>query len=181
MLRGELSATLSLIYYCTEVAKTGEFILNFGDDVPLIPLEEIEHVMAAHCINRIQQIHTYESSPSNPSTFDDQIKYLNAPPKQHLSHENQDVMKLTHCPIGIYYEAMLKLNYLTHVQQTAVQIALAQQRGEAFTGNLPLHYKTGKPVVWDKENKLLHTGLEAKEYQDHSTINIPSLGSNGES
>ena len=178
-LRGECTATLSLMYLGTEVAKSGELILDFGEKSPLIPLVEYEMVMASHCTDRIKQIQKYEQAPT-AAAFKETIKQLNALPNQHLSYENQDILTLIHHPMDLYFEAVQKDKFITQAQQTAVQIALAHKNGELFTGKLPLNYKTGKPIIWDKDNNLLRTGLEPRENIDYSTISIPMLPSNAE-
>jgi hypothetical protein len=174
-LKGEFASCTALIYGGFELSDNGEIILNFEAGAPLVSLHEMENTIALYYMDLLHYVQEFEQSPTPPSAFDDLIEKLNAPPKHHLSYENQEIKDLMQVEMGVYYDAMQKNNFITKAQQTALQIAFAQSQGETFTGDLPRHYKTGEPVIWDQENNILRTGIEAEKNQDHSTIKIPTI------
>lgn len=177
LIKAEVANTLVMVYRFCDRNDHEELVMEQGAGLPEIPLDDIEQFVAENSMEKIHQIQQYEQSQGDFETF---IQLLNTPPSTELANSSEDFKDMFFSGHGIYYDAIHKFKFISEVQKTAIQIALVQSRGETFTGDLPHHYKTGKPIIWDKENNLLRTGIEAKEHQDHSTINIPSLRSNDE-
>ena len=171
LLRGGFANTMELMYHFSSRNDQGEIVMESAAGVPGIPLSELEEFTAASYLERIHQVQDYEQSAGG---IEEIIKTLNTPSSIDLNENSKELRNLLQIDLGDYYDAIQNCNFITETQKTAIQIALAQSKGESFTGKLPLNYKTGKPIVWDEQKKLLHTGLD-KKFGDYSTIKIPSI------
>jgi hypothetical protein len=172
IVKGEFAGTLGLIYRFSDYNDRGEIVIEVSSKFPELLLDELEEAVAASFLERIHQIQKYEKFSGDIDRF---IADLNTPPATATSDASEAFQDVFFDDYGVYYDAIKKFNYITQTQQTAIKIAFAQSQGETFTGDLPRHYKTGEPIVWDQENNILRTGIEAEKNQDHSTIKIPTI------
>jgi len=172
ILKGEFASSLELPYRLADRNDRGEVVIEGNSEIYEILMTDLEETMAAIFLEKIHQVQEFELSPRDYDSF---IKSLNTPTLTGVSSNEKFIQDILFSGYGLYYDTVQKFSFITEARQTAIKIALAQSRGETFTGKLPNHYKTSQPIVWDQENNILHTGIEAEENQDFSTIKIPKI------
>ena len=179
---GEFSSSLRMVYGFSEIGDDGVTYFDISDVGDIldssepsdnhIPLDTVEDIIATQFIDLISYLKECESSEEYISgdEMDAELKSsLTAQPDR--SEIEKQLADALFVGVGYYGDALREAQQVKLSQSIAIQIAYTNHLGQQWDGDLPTNYKTGEPIIWDKENNQLLTGLEG----DNGTIDIPVI------
>jgi len=184
-IQGEFTGGIKMVYNLASRDSNGDLYLDMTDitddssDIhskestkKYVPLGVIEDSLARQTIDYIRYLKECEISDTYISgTEMEKEMATRLAGRKDLTPEDKQLAELTSIGRAYYYDAFREAQHLQILNNIAIDISLAQYKGEEWAGEPPIDYKTGKPIIWDKEKNLLETGIEG----DNSTVPIPVI------
>ncbi len=181
-IQGEFTGSIKMVYDLAQRDHNGELYFDISTDSNdldagsitenHIPLEIIENSLARQFIENIRYFEKLEESDTSISE-EEIAQELNdrLAKSSDFTAVDKQLAELTFTGLGYYFDALKDAQQLQKVNTIAIEISYAQSHGTEWIGELPIDHKTGKSIIWDKENNLLETGIEG----NNATIAIPVI------
>ena len=171
--KSEYTNVLYMVYRMAEEGDGGEFFLDNGKGIDPISVDLIEKIGAEVSLSNLRFYQELEQKGEYQTDLE-----LESDFGRFLKEKSYNATELLIADIfntgNGYYLMALKENSLYHpAQLSALRIGVAEATGVTNEQNLPINFKTGQSIQWDKERNVLVTGLSGR----NAEIKIPVLKS----
>ena len=163
LLKGEFVGGMQMAYSFAEETEQGQIVLG-GDmatppDIPPFTVDMVEDVVARVIVKELEFLRQQEQSEDYVSGEEMTKKLESFVSEGSFSEFERAIAETFLVGFGYYYDNWREVQLLRQTNHVALCIALAQSQGGEFTGELPVDFKTGESIIWDKENNALRADL----------------------